>query len=347
MEENKMFLEFKVDRQIINRIDNLKPVEDSVNYLYLHFTFSSDWDGLKKRVTFIRIDGSITSYLDENDNCVVPPYMNQYSGFYVTLVGENEEKQILVTTNKKFVGVTKSGGIEVMDALLRYIETKTLDYKKLGEIAYLEIPNIYGTKLKFLKESGTIQLLGRNENNDEIVLNEIDLDTERIITNIYYDAEKESLIFQFENSPDIEVPIGDIFELDDYYTKTQIDALLSALKQELINYTNEKENALQTQINSVIEDISNKDIEYKNTFSQINDKIDNTKSDLESKLNSAVNDLENQINDTNNNLSNLDNKVENYNTSINNNILNIQTQANITSNDILNIESEVYGNNAE
>ena len=219
MEENKMFLEFKVDRQIINRIDTLKPVEDSVNYLYLHFTFSSDWDGLKKRVTFIRIDGSITSYLDENDNCVVPPYMNQYSGFYVTLVGENEEKQILVTTNKKFVGVTKSGGIEVMDALLRYIETKTLDYKKLGEIAYLEIPNIYGTKLKLLKESGVIQLLGRNENNDEIVLNEIDLPTEKIITNIYYEAEKESLIFQFENNPDIEVPIGDIFELDDYYNE--------------------------------------------------------------------------------------------------------------------------------
>lgn len=347
MEENKMFLEFKVDRQIINRIDNLKPVEDSVNYLYLHFTFSSDWDGLKKRVTFIRLDESITSYLDENDNCVVPSYINQYSGFYVTLVGENEKNQILVTTNKKFISVTKSGGTEVMDAPLRYIETETLDYKKRGEVAYLEIPNIYGTKLKLLKESGIIQLLGRNENNDEIVLNEIDLPTEKIITNIYYEAEKESLIFQFENNPDIEVPIGDIFELDDYYTKTQIDALLSDLKQELINYTNEKENALQEQINSITNNISTNDETYREMFSQINTKIDNTKNDLETELNYAINNLENQINDTNTNLSNLDNKVEDYNTSINNNILDIQLQANITSNDILNIESEVYGNNAE
>ena len=40
-----MQLEFKVDQQIITRIDSNAVVEKSKNYLDAKFTFSKDWQG--------------------------------------------------------------------------------------------------------------------------------------------------------------------------------------------------------------------------------------------------------------------------------------------------------------
>lgn len=332
-----MVLEFEINNQIIKRKDIFTPVANSENYLYIHFNFSEDWEGLEKIITFERESDVISLYLDINNSCVVPKIINKHSGFFISLNGVNKEKQVLITTNKYFINIIDSGQTRFFETYIRNINTETLEYEKNGDVAYLEIPNIYGTKLNLIKEKGIIQLLGRNnENDEEIVLNEIDLPTEKIITNIYYDTEKESLIFQFENNADIEVAIGDIFELDDYYNKNEINTFLNDLKQELINYTNEKENALKQEINGVKNDISNNDKSYIEKFNQIDIKINNTKEELEVQFNNA-------INDTNTNLSNLDNKVENYNTDNNNNILNIKSQINITSDDILNIESEVYG----
>lgn len=341
-----MVLEFEINNQIIKRKDIFTPVANSENYLYIHFNFSEDWEGLEKIITFERESDVISLYLDINNSCVVPKIINKHSGFFISLNGVNKEKQVLITTNKYFINIIDSGQTQFFETYIKNINTETLEYEKNGDVAYLEIPNIYGTKLKLIKEKGIIQLLGRNnENDEEIVLNEIDLPTEKIITNIYYDTEKESLIFQFENNADIEVAIGDIFELDNYYTISQINELLSDLKQELINYTNEKENALESQINAIIDDISNKDEEYKESFNQINSNIEN-----------VSNTLNSQIEETNTNLTNLDNKLEGYNENINNEISsiktdlqttneevsNIKTILELTSEDILNIESEVY-----
>ena len=66
-------------------------------------------------------------------------------------------------------------------------------------------------------------------------LSEVDFATEKIIKDIKYDSSTEELVFSFNNSPDIRVVIGDIFEFDDYYTKEQSDTLRLKLEELLEN----------------------------------------------------------------------------------------------------------------
>ena len=138
------------------------------------------------------------------------------------VVGQNDDG-LLIDTDNPFIYVLKTGNINGLVVPLTDIQSDTLEVEKFNDTAKINIPNIYGTKLKLIKETGIIQLLGRNKNEEDVILNEIDLPTEKIITNIYYNETLKSLIFQFENHEDIIVTVGDIFNLDNYYTKDKIN----------------------------------------------------------------------------------------------------------------------------
>lgn len=79
-----------------------------------------------------------------------------------------------------------------------------------------------GVKLQLNDADGILSLL--NENGD--ILSYVDLPTERIIKSISYDANTSELVFVFDNVPEVRVPIGDIFEIDNYYNKDEVDNLI-------------------------------------------------------------------------------------------------------------------------
>lgn len=218
-----MIIKFKIQNQTLIRLDSFKPVENSKEYLYANFEFSEDWSSItNKRALFTYNDKTYERVIDENNQCNVPYFVIKSSGFNIMVVGQNDDG-LLIDTDNPFIYVLKTGNVNGLVVPLTDIQSDTLEVEKFNDTAKINIPNIYGTKLKLIKETGIIQLLGRNENEEDIILNEIDLPTEKIITNVYYNETLESLVFQFENNEDIIVPIGDIFELDNYYTKNEIN----------------------------------------------------------------------------------------------------------------------------
>lgn len=218
-----MIIKFKIQNQTLIRLDSFKPVENSKEYLYANFEFSEDWDSItNKRALFTYNDKTYERVIDENNQCNVPYVVIKSSGFNIMVVGQNDDG-LLIDTDNPFIYVLKTGNVNGLVVPLTDIQSDTLEVEKFNDTAKINIPNIYGTKLKLIKETGIIQLLGRNKNEEDVILNEIDLPTEKIITNIYYNETLKSLIFQFENHEDIIVTIGDIFKLDNYYTKDKIN----------------------------------------------------------------------------------------------------------------------------
>lgn len=218
-----MIIKFKIQNQTLIRLDSFKPVENSKEYLYVNFEFSEDWDSItNKRALFTYNDKTYERVIDENNQCNVPYVVIKSSGFNIMVVGQNDDG-LLIDTDNPFIYVLKTGNVNGLVVPLTDIQSDTLEVEKINDISKINIPNIYGTKLKLIKETGIIQLLGRNKNEEDVILNEIDLPTEKIITNIYYNETLKSLIFQFENHEDIIVTVGDIFKLDNYYTKDKIN----------------------------------------------------------------------------------------------------------------------------
>lgn len=215
-----MNIKFKIQNQNLIRLDSFKPVENSKEYLYVNFEFSEDWNSVtNKRALFTYNDKTYEKLIDENNQCKVPNMVIKSSGFNIMVVGQNDDG-LLIDTDNPFVYVLKTGNVNGLVVPLTGIQSDTLEVENINDIAKINIPNIYGTKLKLIKETGIIQLLGRNENNKEYVLNEINLPTEKIITNIYYNETLKSLIFQFENNEDIVVQITDILKLDSFIEET-------------------------------------------------------------------------------------------------------------------------------
>ena len=246
-----MIIKFKIQNQTLIRLDSFKPVENSKEYLYVNFEFSEDWNSItNKRALFTYDDKTYEKVIDENNQCKVPYFVIKSSGFNIMVVGQNDDG-LLIDTDNPFIYVLKTGNVNGLVVPLTDIQSDTLEVEKIDDIAKINIPNIYGTKLKLIKETGIIQLLGRNKNEEDVILNEIDLPTEKIITNIYYNETLESLVFQFENNEDIIVPIGDIFELDNYYTKNEINASINILKDQLNNITGNISN-LNSHIDSIV-----------------------------------------------------------------------------------------------
>lgn len=215
-----MIIKFKIQNQTLIRLDSFKPVENSKEYLYVNFEFSEDWNSItNKRALFTYDDKTYEKVIDENNQCKVPYFVIKSSGFNIMVVGQNDDG-LLIDTDNPFIYVLKTGNVNGLVVPLTDIQSDTLEVEKIDDIAKINIPNIYGTKLKLIKETGIIQLLGRNKNEEDVILNEIDLPTEKIITNIYYNEALKSLIFQFENNEDIVVQITDILKLDSFIEET-------------------------------------------------------------------------------------------------------------------------------
>ena len=112
MDKNSMTLEFRVNKQHLDRVDRQKVVEKSENYLYAHFTFSSDWVGLKKYMLARPLTSQDTSNdykieLDESGRCKIPYDLNFFPGFVISAYGETKNDD---STNT--IVVTDSVGLD-------------------------------------------------------------------------------------------------------------------------------------------------------------------------------------------------------------------------------------------
>ena len=126
--------------------------------------------------------------------------------------------------------------------------------------------------LELDNSNGIIKLLGKDKDNNDVVLSTIDLPTEKIIKNVYYDNLTQELVFVFENADSVRVPIGNMIELNDYYTKEEIDSELKKLVDDLNISINSKVsettfNEFKENINT---EISNKQEQIDNVNVNIN-----------------------------------------------------------------------------
>lgn len=102
-----MTLTFNVDNQIIERTDDFEIVADSVNYLELKFTFTEDWTGFTKLISFKYCMTVVSTALDEHDVAVVPFEVIKNPGFIFSLVGNKDD--VRITTNVEKVNLKRSG----------------------------------------------------------------------------------------------------------------------------------------------------------------------------------------------------------------------------------------------
>ena len=134
-----MFLEFDIKNQQIIRRDVNRPVANSKNFLYAHFTFSEEWNNLDKYAIFTYNTLTFKSLLKEDNTCIVPSDVIKADGFYVGVVGKLDNKDVLVPTAKEKVGVTDSVELNGTEAPVRYIESETLTVEKNGDLLRIEL----------------------------------------------------------------------------------------------------------------------------------------------------------------------------------------------------------------
>lgn len=101
-----MNLEFNVEHQHLERIDDNVIASDSKNYLIANFIFSEDWNGLVKTALF-RKNGHSYGVILENDSCVVPWEVIKPGTTYVSLFAGD-----LVTTDIVELKIDPSGYVD-------------------------------------------------------------------------------------------------------------------------------------------------------------------------------------------------------------------------------------------
>ncbi len=99
-----MDITFNVEKQLICRTDNEKPVAKSENFLFAQFTFSGEWKGTK---TAIFNNGTPYNVILQDDRCLVPWEVITANGFSVSVYCGNR-----ITANTAYVMVIPSGYIE-------------------------------------------------------------------------------------------------------------------------------------------------------------------------------------------------------------------------------------------
>ena len=234
-----MQLEFKVINQTLIRQDYLKPVEKSEDYLYLHFDFTSDWDGAEINSYFQYEDEApYKEPLNKDNLCVVPDEVIRHYGFSFWLIGYKENKTIKITTNRTNVVVYETGVDNGERPYIKTIESETLTTNyELGRYI-IELPNLYGTELKFVKGSGKVQLLGRIAQNsqEKVVLSEIDLPTEELVKNVTYNNETKVITITWDSGLQTSIPIGDLVDtyVADENTLTLVNGMFQ-IKQSWID----------------------------------------------------------------------------------------------------------------
>ena len=100
-------LQFAVNHQIISRTDNFKPVAESKNYLYAHFTFETDeWSDVVATAIFRNDTAAKEVLIDQNGDCLVPWEIIQNNGdvIYVSCFAGD-----LITVNMARVRIYETG----------------------------------------------------------------------------------------------------------------------------------------------------------------------------------------------------------------------------------------------
>lgn len=276
-----MQLEFKATSQIITRLDNEKPVENSQGYLYAHFDFSEDWNVVDEKYALFTHDENATYIcpLDESNTCLVPSSVIKACSFRVWVKGVNNGKDILIPSSKAVVNVISSGELNGKYEAINQVISDTLDYEKKGGLLEINIPNDYGISLAFNEETHVIQLLGR----DKKVLSEIDLPTEDVIKNVDYEPNSKSITIEWVNGQSTTIDLSafvDTYRADeitltlDNETRTfsvkpeyekKLTDFVANLFQYLINAIDTKQAKLIPDSHILLENISNSDGEIINT----------------------------------------------------------------------------------
>ena len=167
-------IEINVNKQIqeiisendVNSMSNL--IENSANYIKLHFTFDEDWNGFNtKYVIFKHKSNKVKSLIDEDGYCVVPYSVIRVPNFSFSVLSENDTQRL--TTNILYIEVGKTISVDSVQ------EEKELEllYKQLETLVTLE-----NNEIEELKEM--INNIGDNISVD-VDLSEINAKLDNII----------------------------------------------------------------------------------------------------------------------------------------------------------------------
>lgn len=141
-------LNFNVIGQSLERLDDNRIVEKAKNYVEAQFSFNEVWENTTKAILIEGSNLKYKAYLNEENKCLIPNRVVRHDGFTLTVVGEDSEKFITITTNDLFIPILSN---RVEDSTPRYvevIESDTLDVTRDGEKYNLEIPDTYVDETK-------------------------------------------------------------------------------------------------------------------------------------------------------------------------------------------------------
>ena len=136
-------LNFNVIGQSLERLDNNKIVEKAKNYVEAQFSFNEVWENTTKAILIEGSNLKYKAYLNEENKCSIPNRVVRHDGFTLTVVGEDSEKFITITTNDLFIPIAKNNAEIDVPKYVEVIESDTLDVTREGEKYNLEIPESY------------------------------------------------------------------------------------------------------------------------------------------------------------------------------------------------------------
>ncbi len=280
---NKMTLQFKVNKQTLERLDDNVVVEKSINFLYIKFLFSDEWKGLTKYAVFNGVDIDNPYRLPINkDGVVKVPYdLITFPGFVITVQGV-EGVSFRITAETKMVDVELLDNLEGKDAEdVRYVTSinNTINIHKDGNLLDLGIVNDF----EYTPETCTLDLYALTYNthdeDDEPIetktlLSSVVLNSS--IVNVEAELEGEetdrNLIFTFQDGKEIVVSIGDFFneinnavkdlqdDFDDFKTTPDVKNVFLT-KSELNSYSTTKVNT-----NDIVEVLVDESRNNQNTY---------------------------------------------------------------------------------
>lgn len=134
-------IEINVNKQIQEIVtDNNNLIENSANYIKLHFNFDEDWNGFNtKYVIFKHKSNKVKSLIDEDGCCVVPYSVIQTPNFSFSVLSENDTQRL--TTNILYIEVGKTISVDSvkdeqeLELLYKQLETLvTLENNEIEEL---------------------------------------------------------------------------------------------------------------------------------------------------------------------------------------------------------------------
>lgn len=179
-----MILDFRINNQRLERLDNNYLVNLSNNYIKCQFSFlTEEWENLNKYITFNSKSENYRYPLNNKNNTLtVPNQLLKMKYFHVKAYGYNEEEELLVTTNDITVMLdtvdndpltsvpTNDGMEDVVNWLAEQIHDKVTHFE------------VHGRKILCYKDNDIIQVIPIQDENIMNLLNEpfIDIDTDKL-----------------------------------------------------------------------------------------------------------------------------------------------------------------------